>query len=138
MFVIKQAGIGMASMSDLKSNAKQTLAATKDARIYVLNDGKPVAGLVSLEVMAMIEEFIEDRALTQVAMERHAAIEAGDDALLEEDAFFAAADLHFAKRAAAHRRADVTVGEREDNEATTAPRKAVAKKARARGAAAVG
>lgn len=119
MFVIKQAGIGIATMSDLKTHAKQTLAATKDARIYVLNDGKPIAGLVSLELMAMIEEFIEDRALAQVAMERHAAIEAGDDALLEEDEFFAAADLHFAKRAAA-------------------PRKAAVKKARPRAVATVG
>jgi hypothetical protein len=33
MYVIKQAGIGMATMSDLKTQAKQTLAATRDARI---------------------------------------------------------------------------------------------------------
>lgn len=101
MFVIKQAGIGMASMSDLKTHAKQTLAATKDARIYVLNDGKPIAGLVSLDLMAMLEELIEDRALAQVAMERHAAVEAGTEELLDEAEFFAAADLHFATREAA-------------------------------------
>jgi len=41
----------------------------------------------------------EDRALAHFAIERRAAIEAGDDALLDEDEFFAAAEAHFAARA---------------------------------------
>ena len=96
MFVIKQAGVGIATMGDLKTNARKTVAATKDARIYLLSDGKPVAGLISLRLMALLEELLEDEASAAVAMERHAAVESGDDTLLEADAFFAAAEQHYA------------------------------------------
>lgn len=96
MFVIKQAGIGMATMSDLKTQAKQTLAAAQDARIYVLNDGKPVAGIVSLEIMSLVEDLLEDQALAKVAQERVTAVESGSEALLDEDDFFAQADAMLA------------------------------------------
>ena len=129
----------MATMSDLKTQAKQTLAATKDARIYVLNDGKPVAGLVSLELMGILEEVLEDRALAHVAMQRHAAIESGEDTLLEEDEFFAAAESHFAQRSAqgAASGAAARTGATADSPRTAPATKSAGKKARARAVAAV-
>lgn len=130
MYVIKQAGIGMATMSDLKTHAKQTLAATRDARIYVLNDGKPVAGLVSLEHMGMLEELLEDRALARVAMQRQAAIESGEDMLLDEDDFFAAAESHFAQRGVDG--APVPTGATVHSPRSARPAKSAGKKARAR------
>ena len=125
----------MATMSDLKTQAKQTLAATKDARIYLLNDGKPVAGLVSLELMGILEEVLEDRALAHVAMQRHAAIESGEDMLLEEDEFFAAAESHFAQRGA--QGAAARTGATADSLRTAPATKSAGKKARARAVAAV-
>ncbi|MEN9509105.1 MAG: hypothetical protein RLZZ621_1668 [Gemmatimonadota bacterium] len=92
MFVIKQAGVGIATMGDLKTNAKQTVAATKDARIYLLSDGKPVAGLINLSLMALLEEMLEDEGLARLVAARREAVESGDDQLVGSDEFFASAE----------------------------------------------
>ncbi len=55
MYEVKGTGIGLATMSDLKNRQKETLDATARARVYLLNDGQPVAGLVSLQMMELLE-----------------------------------------------------------------------------------
>lgn len=100
VFVIKQAGVGIATMGDLKTNAKQTVAATKDARIYLLSDGKPVAGLINLKLMALLEELLEDEEIAKTVSARLAAVETGADALMDAEAFFSAAERNLSGKAA--------------------------------------
>ncbi|MBX9857658.1 MAG: hypothetical protein K2Y26_19175 [Gemmatimonadaceae bacterium] len=49
-------------------------------------DGRPVAGIVSLDIMSVIEEVLEDEALSAVTKDRIEAVENGE-ALLDEEEF---------------------------------------------------
>src|SRR5437016_4207612 len=97
MFVVSGPRAGVATVGDLKSRLKETLDAAQDMPVYVVRDGKPVAGIVGMELMAVLEEALEDRRLAAVAGRRLNAIREGDDALIDEDTFWAAVE---AKRAA--------------------------------------
>jgi hypothetical protein len=101
VYHVKEAGIAFATMADLQNRQRETLEATAHARIYLLNDGQPVAGLVNLRMMKLLEEVLGDRALARLVAPRLTALERGDDELLDEDAFFAAADAKMAERSSA-------------------------------------
>jgi Phd_YefM. len=78
------------TISDLRKDTKKTLAASREAPVYVLKDGKPVAALVSIELLEMVNEARENRRLAQIAARRLDAIGSGEDELMDEAAFWAA------------------------------------------------
>lgn len=82
----------IATVSELKTRMKETLNAARRAPVYLVRDGQPVAGIVSMEMMSVLEEALEDRRLARVAGERLDAIRSREDALLDEDAFWTAVE----------------------------------------------
>ena len=78
----------IATISELKRSPKETLQASRDGPVYVLSDGKPVAAVVSIELIEMINEAIEDRRLSRIAGERMDAISRDPKALVSEDDFW--------------------------------------------------
>ena len=89
------------TISELRKDTKKTLAASQEAPVYVLKDGKPVAALVSLEMLEMVNEARENHRLAQIATRRLAAIEAGEDEVMDEPAFWRAVEQ---RRLAARKR----------------------------------
>lgn len=83
-------GSRVTTISELKKDTKKTLEASQEAPVYVLKDGKPVAAVVSIEMVEMVNEARENRRLARIAARRLEAIEAGDDELMDEAAFWAA------------------------------------------------
>lgn len=86
------ADVRVTTISELKKNTKKTLEASLEGPVYVLRDGKPVAAVVSIEMVEMVNEARENRRLARIAARRLEAIEAGDDRVLDETAFWAAVD----------------------------------------------
>ncbi|MGH2361940.1 MAG: hypothetical protein ACRDGM_15550 [bacterium] len=80
----------VATISELKKQTKKTLAASKDAPVYVLSDGKPVAAVVSLETVDLANEALENRRLGRIAARRLESIRSGKEELLDEGEFWAA------------------------------------------------
>ena len=70
--------------------------------MYVTKDGQPIGGLVSMEMMEILEEALADRQLAAIAAERFAAVKDGTDVMLDEKEFFARAS---SKKAGAPARA---------------------------------
>lgn len=68
--------------------------------MYVLSDGKPVAAVVSIELVEMINEAIEDRRLSRIAGERMDAISRKTQSLLSEDDFWERVEASRPKRQA--------------------------------------
>lgn len=73
-------------------------ALAREHRVYVTKDGQPIGGIVSVAMMAVLEETLEDRRMAQVAGRRLKSVRSGDDDLLEADEFFAQADAIMAAR----------------------------------------
>lgn len=81
-----------ATMGDLKMRAKQTIEKAQEKPVYLLRDGEPVGGIVSLEMLELLQDVLEDRYLSDVAGQRLQAIRDGSDELLDEEDFWARAD----------------------------------------------
>ena len=92
MFKVSGPTTVIATVTELKTKTKETVGAVQHGPVYIVRDGKPVAGLINMEMMAMLEEALEDRRLSRIAGARLDAIHQGDDDLLDEDAFWNAAD----------------------------------------------
>lgn len=90
MFAV--ANTWITTISEFKKEMKKTLEASQDAPVYIIKDGKPVAAVVSIEMMEMVNEAREDRRLARIAARRLDAIEAGEDRVLGEEEFWEAVD----------------------------------------------
>ena len=101
MFTVTGPTAVIATVSELKTRMKETLGAVHRAPVYLVRDGQPVAGIVSMEMMAVLEEALEDRRMDRVAGGRLEAIRRGEDNLLDEDAFWGEVDARGAAGAAA-------------------------------------
>lgn len=77
------------TISELKKDTKRTLEASREAPVYVLKGGKPVAAVVSMEMVELLNEAREDRRLAKIAARRLEAIESGEEGVLDEAAFWA-------------------------------------------------
>lgn len=96
MLVIDAPGAAVLTTSEVKKDLPGTFKLAEERRIYVTADGRPIGGIVGMETMRLLEEFLPDLELFAVAASRLAAIRAGRDALLEEDEFQARAEARFA------------------------------------------
>jgi prevent-host-death family protein len=93
MLVIKGSNAAVATTTEVRRNLKDVLEQARTARVYVTNDGELVGGIVSAEMMELLDEILADRELARVAEQRLAAIRSGEDTLLDEDEFWARAGL---------------------------------------------
>lgn len=100
MFTVTGPTAVIATVSELKTKMKETLGATRRGPVYLVRDGQPVAGIISMEMMAVLEEALEERRMARVAGARLEAIRQSEDELLDEDAFWAEVDARDAARAA--------------------------------------
>jgi PHD/YefM family antitoxin component YafN of YafNO toxin-antitoxin module len=87
-----------ATMSELKSRAKQTIEKAQERPVYLLRDGQPVGGIVSMEMLELLLDVLEDRYISDLAQERLQSLRDGTDAQLDEDEFWARADAAMAQR----------------------------------------
>lgn len=87
-----------ATMGDLKTRAKQTIEKAQEKPVYLLRDGEPVGGLVSIDMLELLQDVLEDRYISDVAQQRLEAIREGSDELLDADEFWAQADAVMASR----------------------------------------
>lgn len=81
-----------ATMGDLKMRAKQTIEKAQEKPVYLLRDGEPIGGIVSLEMLELLQDVLEDRYLSDVAAQRLRGIRDGGDELLDEEDFWTRAD----------------------------------------------
>lgn len=93
MLVIKGSNAAVATTTEVRRNLKDVLAQARTARVYVTNDGELVGGIISAEMMGLLDEVLADREMALQAEHRLAAIRSGEDALLDEDEFWARAGL---------------------------------------------
>lgn len=87
-----------ATMGDLKTRAKQTIQKAQEKPVYLLRDGEPVGGIVSIEMMELLQDVLEERYISDLAQQRLQALRAGTDELLDDDDFWARADAIMATR----------------------------------------
>lgn len=91
----------LTTISELRKNAKQTVAASQERPVVLLVDGQPVAALISMEQLRTLQELEENERLARVAARRLQKVRAGEDPLLEHDDFWAAVEARKSGRAVA-------------------------------------
>lgn len=87
MFTVPADG-SIATISELKKSTKETLRASEGGPVYVLSDGKPVAAVVSLDLLETMSEALEDRRMSRISGQRMDAISEDRSSLLSEDEFW--------------------------------------------------
>lgn len=98
MFETRGSAAAFATLEDLKTRAKQTIKMAQEKPVYLLQDGEPVAGIVSIEMIELLHDVLEDRYISDVAQQRLQALRDGTDELLDENDFWAQADAIIASR----------------------------------------
>lgn len=91
----------VATISELRKNAKQTVAASQERPVVVLVDGRPAAALISMEQLQTLQELEENERLARIAARRLVKVQTGEDTLLEHDDFWAAVEARKSGRAVA-------------------------------------
>lgn len=81
-----------ATRGDLKMRARQTIEKAQEKPVYLLRDGEPVGGIVSLRMMEFMNDMLEEQYISRVSEQRLQAIRNEDDELLDEEEFWALAD----------------------------------------------
>jgi hypothetical protein len=104
MFIVNAPLAAVVTATELKQDVRGAFTVAEEHRVYVTKDGQPIGGLVSMELMEILEEALADRQLAAIAVERFAAVKAGTDVLLDEKEFFARASSKKAGAAAAARK----------------------------------
>lgn len=94
MLVIKGSNAAVATTTEVRRNLKDVLEQARTSRVYVTNDGELVGGIVSAEMMELLDEVLSDREMARVAEQRLAAARSGEDTLLDEDEFWTRAGLN--------------------------------------------
>jgi len=101
MFTVRTPGTLVATISELKKHTRETVDAAKLAPVVIVRDGQPISTMISMELLEVLEEALEDRQLAKAAMDRLAAIEAGGEVPLEHGDFWAQVDARGAHSATA-------------------------------------
>jgi len=82
----------IATMGDLKIRTRRTIEMAQEKPVYIVRDGEPVGGIVSMEMLEILHEALEERYIAQVARERLEAVRGGSETLVEEAEFWSRAD----------------------------------------------
>jgi PHD/YefM family antitoxin component YafN of YafNO toxin-antitoxin module len=91
MFTV-EAGTTIATISELRTQTRQTLAASQERPVVVLVDGQPAGAMISMADYQRLEEYRENEQLARLAARRLESVRAGQDTLMEHDDFWAAVD----------------------------------------------
>lgn len=94
MLVIKGSNAAVATTTEVRRNLKDVLEQARTSRVYVTNDGELVGGIVSAEMMELLDEVLADREMARVAEQRLEAIHSGEDTLVDEGDFWTRAGLN--------------------------------------------
>lgn len=62
MLVIKQPGAAVITTTEAKRDLPGTFKVAEKLRVYVTKDGQAIGGLVSLEMMALLEQALAEQA----------------------------------------------------------------------------
>lgn len=81
-----------ATMRDLKTQARRTIEMAQEKPVYLLRDGEPVGGIISMEMLDILQEALEDGYIAEVARARLDAIREGSEDLIDEEEFWARAE----------------------------------------------
>lgn len=98
VFVVNAPGAAVVTTSEVKRDVPGTFKVAESHRVYVTKDGQPIGGMVSMEMMAFLEDALIDNQMAAAAAERLAAIRAGSEQLLDADDFYAQAETVLAAR----------------------------------------
>lgn len=98
MLVIDAPRAAVATTTEVKKDVRGAFKVAEEHRLYVTKDGQPIGGIVSMAMMAVLEEALEDRKIASVATRRLAAVRSGAEALMDADDFFAKAGALMAAR----------------------------------------
>lgn len=88
MLVIKGRDAAVATASEVRRNLRKMFEQARTTRVYVTNDGELVGGIISPEMMEILDEVLADRAAGEIAAERLAAIRSGEARLVDENEFW--------------------------------------------------
>ncbi|MHB8838896.1 MAG: hypothetical protein ACYC7F_08090 [Gemmatimonadaceae bacterium] len=61
MLVIKQPGAAVVTTTEAKRDLPGTFKVAEKMRVYVTKDGQPIGGLVSMEMLAVLEQALAER-----------------------------------------------------------------------------
>ena len=61
MFVINAPGAAIVTTSEAKRDIAGTFKVAEATRVYVTKDGQPIGGMVSMEMMALLEQSLAER-----------------------------------------------------------------------------
>jgi len=92
MLVIKGGSAAVATASEVRRNLKQMFEQARTTRVYVTNDGELVGGIVSPEMMAILDEILSDHEMGTIAAQRLDDVRSGKTQLLDEDVFWSTVD----------------------------------------------
>jgi hypothetical protein len=87
-----------ATMDDLKNRVRETLEKAQEKPVYLLRDGEPIGGVVSLEMLELLQDVLEGRYISSVAEQRLQGIREEQDDMLDADDFWAHADAAMAAK----------------------------------------
>jgi PHD/YefM family antitoxin component YafN of YafNO toxin-antitoxin module len=79
----------IATTTEVRRNLKNVLEQAREKRVLVTSDGELVGGIVSPEMLEILDEALSDAYLVSVAEERFRALEEGRDELIDADEFWA-------------------------------------------------
>jgi hypothetical protein len=75
-----------ATMGDLRTRTKQTIARVQERPLYLLKEGEPIGVIVSIAMLELLQDVLQERYVSDVVQEGLGALRAGSDELQEEAA----------------------------------------------------
>ena len=99
MLVIDAPRAAVVSTTEVKNDVRGAFKMAEEYRVYVTKDGQPIGGIISMAMMRILEDALENLQIAGIATDRLAAVRAGADTLLDADEFFARADAAMTARA---------------------------------------
>jgi hypothetical protein len=99
MLVIDAPRAAVVSTTEVKKDVRGAFKTAEEYRVYVTKDGQPIGGIVSMEMMDLLENALENLQIARIATDRLAAVRTGADILLDAEDFFTQADAAVAARA---------------------------------------
>jgi hypothetical protein len=86
------------AVGDLQSRAGEIVEKAQEKPVYLLRAGEPIGCIVSLEMLDLVQDVLEDRYISSVAGQRLQAIRKEQNGLVDEEEFWARADGVLAKK----------------------------------------
>jgi hypothetical protein len=93
MLTIKAGAATVATTTEVRRNLKGVFEIAREQRVFVTNDGELVGGIISPEMMEILDEALAERELARAADVRLQKVRAGKQRLVDEEEFWTRAGL---------------------------------------------